>query len=427
MNAQVTAVTTMMEISGNCINGILYLAMNGLNVKFASSALFMLLHFVVLSYAFLMNTRYNKNRIIEYGWLNVIKNIFGCSSRKGFEVENGNAQKSNRKKNKSTPSRDGGQIKKPRSIPSNTQNVTHKRNVQSNAAKENRVQDKINCPKNLSVTHIAADYEPSISESVFQPSSQMEQSSSSGDNIKPPGVFTISCNEISIVPIISEKIIPPTSSRDHPTIENDIIKQSEAINVSCNVACNVPSLSENENPIGRQMDQPFFSNDNVKHHKVLPVSCNVSSNVFNDKGKDILSDFQKMDEPSSSNKCQVLDVSGNTIQYNKESSISQNRSRIFDKLLSSLDKENIYIYNVMRLVELEEAYANRLNIDTLTDEKANHTIVELPHFLGNPNRRRTMRGNMISYLIEHKSDDDKYKAHFEYFMEMEENFIENGC
>ena len=42
---------------------------------FAEKMLFMLLHFVVLPYAFLMNTRYNKSRIIEEGWMNVLKNM----------------------------------------------------------------------------------------------------------------------------------------------------------------------------------------------------------------------------------------------------------------------------------------------------------------------------------------------------------------
>ena len=66
VNAQVTAVTTMMEFTGNCINYIIFLVLGG-HVNFISYALYMFLYFVVLSYAFLMNTRYNKNRIIEYG------------------------------------------------------------------------------------------------------------------------------------------------------------------------------------------------------------------------------------------------------------------------------------------------------------------------------------------------------------------------
>ena len=43
--------------------------------KFAQITLYMLLHFVILSYAFLMNTKYNKNRVIQEGWINVLKNM----------------------------------------------------------------------------------------------------------------------------------------------------------------------------------------------------------------------------------------------------------------------------------------------------------------------------------------------------------------
>ena len=87
VNAQVTAVTTMMEFSGNCINFIIFLVLGG-HGKFTSSVLNMLLNFVVLSYAFLMNTKYNKNRIIEYGWLNVFKNILACNPQNDVSADN---------------------------------------------------------------------------------------------------------------------------------------------------------------------------------------------------------------------------------------------------------------------------------------------------------------------------------------------------
>ena len=100
VNAQVTAVTTMMEFSGNCINSVIFLVLGGLG-KFISSALYMILYFVVLSYAFVMNTRYNKNRIIEYGWLNVLKNISGCTKQIEVAADDKNIGQS--KANKSTP------------------------------------------------------------------------------------------------------------------------------------------------------------------------------------------------------------------------------------------------------------------------------------------------------------------------------------
>ena len=37
----------------------------------------MMLYMVVLPYAFLMNTDFNKNRIVQHGWVNILKNIIG--------------------------------------------------------------------------------------------------------------------------------------------------------------------------------------------------------------------------------------------------------------------------------------------------------------------------------------------------------------
>ena len=429
VNAQVTAVTTMMEVFGNCINGIMYLAMDGLNVKFATSALFMLLHFVVLSYAFLMNTRYNKNRIIEYGWFNVIKNIFGFNNGNVIQVENGNVGKADNKKGESKVKRNDKKVKKsPVSIVSSTQNLTvkNKNKIKSNAAKGNQVQEKVQCSAELTVSCPTAANEPSISEKVHFSASQMKNSSLSSDNMKPPDVFTISDNVTLNVPNISEKVIPLASQMDQPSSVKDNIQYSEAFTLSCNTAPNMASTSEKDALPVLQIAQPVNSNANDKHSDILTVSCTAAFNSFNVHGKNILYDTQ-MDTPSSSTKCKDMKMLSETVQCNNDPTISQNRSRIFDRLLSSLNEENIYIFNVMKLVQLEEAFANDQNIDGLTEENVNYTIVELPHFLGNLHRRQKKRGNMISDLIEYKNDDDKYQRHFEYFIEMEENFIENGC
>ena len=426
VNAQVTAVTTMMEVLGNCINGILYLAMDGLNVKFATSALFMLLHFVVLSYAFLMNTRYNKNRIIEYGWFNVIKNIFGCNNRNRIQVENGNAGKADSKKGESKVKGNDEKIKKsPVSTVSSTQNVRVKSNIKCNAGKENQAQDKAECPDKPNVSCPPAANEQRKSKRVSFSVAGVKNPSSSSDNMKHPDVFTVSGNLTLNVPDVSEKVIPLVSQMDRPSFVTDNIKHSEGLIMSSKTASDTLNTSEKETP-QIQMEKPVTPNANEKHPKILGVSCKKASDAFNVTGKDILTDSQ-MGKPSSSNKCNAIKMLSKPIQCNKDPTISQNRSRIFDRLLSSLHEEHIYIYNVMRLVRLEEAFANGQNIDLLTDEIVNYTIVELPHFLGSLHRRRIQRGNMISNLIEYKNDEDKYQAHFEYFMEMEENFVENGC
>ena len=83
VNAQVTAVVTILEVAGALPMIITHLLISrlGFRVFIVKESLFMLLHFVVLSYAFLMNTTSNKNRIIEDGWTNVLKNMVFCYHR----------------------------------------------------------------------------------------------------------------------------------------------------------------------------------------------------------------------------------------------------------------------------------------------------------------------------------------------------------
>ena len=80
---------TVLEFFGGCIFVIMRVSRITLGFGgFAQKILFMLLYFVVLPYAFLMNTRYNKNRIIEEGWLNVLKNMVICNSCNVTTLEN---------------------------------------------------------------------------------------------------------------------------------------------------------------------------------------------------------------------------------------------------------------------------------------------------------------------------------------------------
>ena len=75
VNAQVTAVTSIIEVFGNVLQWTIWIFIT----KFAGHGTLIqsiLLYFVFLPYAFLMNTSENKNRIVEDGWLNVLKNVF---------------------------------------------------------------------------------------------------------------------------------------------------------------------------------------------------------------------------------------------------------------------------------------------------------------------------------------------------------------
>lgn len=81
----------------------------------------------------------------------------------------------------------------------------------------------------------------------------------------------------------------------------------------------------------------------------------------------------------------------------------------------------------MRLAGLEGAYKNNQDIDDLNDDNVDDKIVNLPHFVGSTERKLQMRSTMIKKLLESQNDEDTYQGHFEYFMEMEENLLENGC
>ena len=72
VNAQVTAIVSLSEILGFIVILVITLITGN---KEISMILFRLLEVILLPYAFLMNTRENKNRIVEHGWLNVLRNI----------------------------------------------------------------------------------------------------------------------------------------------------------------------------------------------------------------------------------------------------------------------------------------------------------------------------------------------------------------
>ena len=147
VNAQVTAVTTMMEFTGNCINYVIFLVLGG-HVNFISYALYMLLYFDVLSYAFLMNTRYNKNRIIEYGWINVLKNISGRNGQNKVLAHNNVTPSLNANQNTLKLKEGDGQIEgSGASIVSSNQILTHKENTLFNKKVETQPCHKIKQPE----------------------------------------------------------------------------------------------------------------------------------------------------------------------------------------------------------------------------------------------------------------------------------------
>ena len=390
VNAQVTAVTTMMEFSGNSINFIIFLVLGG-HGKFTSSALYMLLHFVVLSYAFLMNTRYNKNRIIEYGWLNVVKNILMCNKRNVALFDNNNAGIPNRRKyTHNVKNTDKAIDKLGTSTVTNSQTVSVLGTVENNLPR----QTKLTRPK--FVDRLA--YNPGTS---TVPNSQTSPLHGAVENqlhcnTKPPeqNIGNGSIDKLGTSIVSNRQAL-------HSTAENQLrckTKSPEIFTISCNVEsipsmdiqCKLSNTSIQEVNLGDQTDKPSCSHE-----------------------------FKDIESENSS-------ISGSS-RYNNEPLISQNRTKLLDDLLSSLNEEKTYVYNLMRLVELEEAHKNHKDVDILRDDIGASITLELPHFVGSSKRKFEMRSNMIDKLCSYKNDDEIYNEHFEYFIGMEENFIENGC
>ena len=90
VNAQVTAMISISEIVGFIIISIISVTANSTTI---ADMLFPMLENIILPYAFLMNTRENKYRIVEQGWKNVLWNALNvnylctlCSNSDRVEV-----------------------------------------------------------------------------------------------------------------------------------------------------------------------------------------------------------------------------------------------------------------------------------------------------------------------------------------------------
>ena len=286
VNAQVTAVISMLEFCGGClfvVGRVLRLPISF--GSFAGIILTMMLYFVLLPYAFLMNTRYNKRRIIEEGWMNVLKNMI--FSYKCNVV-----------------------------APANNSIVALKGGEKLN-----------NAPTKSDVTKIFII--PNASES----STSKEMALSSYYN----------------------------------TIDDDN-KEFEFDN-----------------------QQPTCS------YSVVDVENDSDDCIEKDKG------------------------------IKDKTSITSIRENMISDLLSNIDNEAIYIKKLTHFVDLEEAHKSGKDTDTLKYDYEQLGVDTLPHFIGCSERKSDMRSTKLQKLFHCREQNDTYQIYFEQFVDMEENFVENGC
>ena len=73
INAQVTAIISGLEVFGNVTIIILLAVTKGTSLLSLIHS--MVFYAILIPRLFLMNTSHNKNRVVEKGWINIMKNL----------------------------------------------------------------------------------------------------------------------------------------------------------------------------------------------------------------------------------------------------------------------------------------------------------------------------------------------------------------
>ena len=296
VNSQVTVVIATLETFGNIISFLtwaIWTKITGGNPSFLMVFQGLLLNFVLLPYTFLMNTRYNKNRIIEGGWKVVIQNVKFSSERKARLNQKLSRLKQNPWKNKIEPS----------------------------------------------IYIVEYDKKP--------------------------------MNEVCTI----------TIPKDSDSISSDI-------------------------------DSDDNKNTNITIVTTLPefhIAAKQPHQVEEDESPHCSKDISQSLTPR-----QLMDF-------------SLVRERLISDLLKTSEVEGLYVRNLMRLIRLEDAMKKGEAIQNIEFIEEDDIFPNMPHFVGNPERKQSMRMIMIQRLMNEMDDDMTYHESFEEFMDMEENFVENGC
>ena len=98
VNAQVTCMILLLEILFSFIQLTLLIIFKAHTFPTLINGIF--LWSIVLPHSFLMNTSHNKRRIIEIGWINVLRNVFKLAARiDGHQVPENSVRKNNQRLN----------------------------------------------------------------------------------------------------------------------------------------------------------------------------------------------------------------------------------------------------------------------------------------------------------------------------------------
>ena len=112
---------------------------------------------------------------------------------------------------------------------------------------------------------------------------------------------------------------------------------------------------------------------------------------------------------------------------NTKPSINTIREKMIADLLSHINNEDMYVKKLTHFVDIEEAHKSGKDIDTLNCDYEHLRVDTLPHFVGCRERKLDLRNTKLQKLFRCRKDNDTYQIYFEQFVDMEENFLENGC
>ena len=91
VNSQLTAFTTICEFIGHFVIFLLAFVTKSSEISSdITQIVFIMLHFNFLPYVFLMNTRENKSRVVQQGWVNLTRKLMCCANISLSCVRNNN-------------------------------------------------------------------------------------------------------------------------------------------------------------------------------------------------------------------------------------------------------------------------------------------------------------------------------------------------
>ena len=127
----------------------------------------------------------------------------------------------------------------------------------------------------------------------------------------------------------------------------------------------------------------------------------------------------------STNLSNEFTESGSEVKGTK--SIDSFRPNMISDLMTSIEDEDTYTKILKNFIDAEKAHKAGKCIDTFNYNYDQLKIDTLPNFIGCSERKLAMRTSKLKTLLQIQKDTESYKIHFDQFVDMEENFVENGC